>query len=422
MKQQNKNINSSSRHPRGLLSGVSLIGYLEKGKALFTTAKQAGDSRTLRAARHSGMTTLFNAQAFTLVELLIVVIVLAVLATVAVPKFTSVLEVRKTTEAEQMLSAVRTEQEKRCIAGKPYLTDKSDLAVMADSNRSANYTYQLNAVGAEATSKSKNYKLAIPSYKSGQLCCEGAFCEKLNKNYPICSHEEIYDECAGAVSVEPPDESECPGSGPSLPPARTCNTCGTQTPSRGCNTETGNWYIAWSECSVSDESECEPEQEECTAPKSKWDDKNKRCVCPGSYDYYVASTGACCSYQTPKTNSSCWWLSHKFQWSEAGTRTFSGTYGPFGWVPQDCSKQQHPSCATGVAVGVGCVEEAPNETVPGSTGEVCTLSCQYSESTQYNYATRQDDKVWTRTEHYVVCSNTKEVYTPLWNASTMHNY
>ena len=50
-------------------------------------------------------------RAFTLPELLVVVIVLGTLATVAVPKFTRVLETRKTAEAENMLSAVRTDQE-----------------------------------------------------------------------------------------------------------------------------------------------------------------------------------------------------------------------------------------------------------------------------------------------------------------------
>ena len=42
----------------------------------------------------------FRRRAFTLAELLIVVIVIAVLAGVAVPKFSTVLESRKTAEAD----------------------------------------------------------------------------------------------------------------------------------------------------------------------------------------------------------------------------------------------------------------------------------------------------------------------------------
>ena len=72
-------------------------------------------------------------KAFTLAELLVVVIVLAALSAVAVPKFTRVLETRKTTEAEQLLAAVRTEQEQRCIIGKKYLINQADLPVLAEA-------------------------------------------------------------------------------------------------------------------------------------------------------------------------------------------------------------------------------------------------------------------------------------------------
>ena len=51
-----------------------------------------------------------NRRAFTLTELLIVVIVIGVLSAVTLPKFNRVIENRKVTEAEEMMSAVRTEQ------------------------------------------------------------------------------------------------------------------------------------------------------------------------------------------------------------------------------------------------------------------------------------------------------------------------
>ncbi|WP_428078812.1 type IV pilin protein, partial [Candidatus Avelusimicrobium faecicola] len=47
-----------------------------------------------------------NRRAFTLTELLIVVIVIGVLSAVTLPKFTRVIENRKVTEAEEMMSAV----------------------------------------------------------------------------------------------------------------------------------------------------------------------------------------------------------------------------------------------------------------------------------------------------------------------------
>ena len=59
-------------------------------------------------------------KAFTLTELLVVVIVIGVLSAVVLPKFSKVVETRKTTEAEELMSAVRTEQEKRCALDKSY--------------------------------------------------------------------------------------------------------------------------------------------------------------------------------------------------------------------------------------------------------------------------------------------------------------
>ena len=62
-------------------------------------------------------------KAFTLTELLVVVIVIGVLSAVVLPKFSKVIETRKTTEAEEMMAAVRTEQERRCSLDKNYTTD-----------------------------------------------------------------------------------------------------------------------------------------------------------------------------------------------------------------------------------------------------------------------------------------------------------
>ena len=61
-------------------------------------------------------------EAFTLTELLVVVIVIGVLAAIVLPKFSKVMETRKTTEAEELMSAFRTDQERRCALNKPYAT------------------------------------------------------------------------------------------------------------------------------------------------------------------------------------------------------------------------------------------------------------------------------------------------------------
>lgn len=142
-------------------------------------------------------------KAFTLTELLVVVIVLGVLAAVAAPKFARVLETRKTAEAEEILASLRAEQEYRCVQGKAYQTDVTATQTMASAKNSKNYNYTLTGAGAAASS-ARGYSIQMPSYKNGQLCCEGAYCASLNKSYPSCSSLPAEDdECAADVTPEP---------------------------------------------------------------------------------------------------------------------------------------------------------------------------------------------------------------------------
>ena len=190
-------------------------------------------------------------KAFTLTELLVVVIVLGVLAAVAVPKFTRVLETRKTTEAEEIFAAVRTEQENRCVFGKNYLTDKTQLAMLSGADNSGNYAYSLTGQGIVASSD-KGYRLKMLSYKDGQICCEGSYCDSLNKSYPSCSAISVSaDECAGEAVEPEPEPDPVYSCDESVKPSdsETCNQCGTRTRSVTCNTATGNWVTgSWRAC------------------------------------------------------------------------------------------------------------------------------------------------------------------------------
>ena len=192
--------------------------------------------------RFTGGNMFNKKKAFTLSELLVVVIVLGVLAAVAVPKFTRVLETRKTTEAEGMLSAVRTEQEKRCTLGDEYSVKFASLPVAASLQRStereaksANYTYTLNGSGMQAQSSGKDYTIKMLSYKDGGLCCEGSYCNQLNKSYPSCGGVPA-DECAVRIP--------CSGSS-----SRSCGCQNTGRQYRSCDENTGSWG-AWGSCSV----------------------------------------------------------------------------------------------------------------------------------------------------------------------------
>ena len=99
-------------------------------------------------------------KAFTLTELLIVVIVIGILAALVLPKFTRIMETRKTTEAEEIMAAIRTEQEARCALSKPYTTNFAHLTQVATSlptngenqasRETDKYTYTLAATGVSA--------------------------------------------------------------------------------------------------------------------------------------------------------------------------------------------------------------------------------------------------------------------------------
>ena len=195
-------------------------------------------------------------KAFTLTELLVVVIVVGVLAAVVLPKFSKVMETRKTTEAEELMAAVRTEQEKRCALDKNYLAKLADVQDILPSNNTKNFSYTLTSTGMEAQSKGKyGYTLKMPSYADGRICCESQEeCAKLNKAYPLCTEliamgdYQSGAECAGEAEVK-----QC--SGPSTRSCG-CNNGGTQT--RTCDTSTGVWND-WSGCSVSDACKCKEE-------------------------------------------------------------------------------------------------------------------------------------------------------------------
>ncbi len=181
-------------------------------------------------------------KAFTLTELLVVVIVIGILSAAVLPKFNKVLETRKTTEAEELLSAIRTEQERRCTLDKPYAGYFDDLGDIIASKsdtpktETKNYSYQLEEHGASATRLDKDYKIAIPSYSDGRLCCEGSYCASLNKNYPLCS--ELKPEAALCAADLCEVAYQC---NPGATETKTCE-CGSQ--SRSCSG--GCQWSAWS--------------------------------------------------------------------------------------------------------------------------------------------------------------------------------
>ena len=204
-----------------------------------------------------------NKRAFTLTELLIVVIVIGVLSAVTLPKFTRVIENRKVTEAEEMMSAVRTEQERRCAMDKPYTLKFDNLSDVVSSSNTKNYTYSLQNEGISAKSNKGDYTLKMLSYQDGSFCCEGDDCTKLNKNYPSCdgltfpsSGCEGTDGDGSEIGTDPTPSSSCTDG--QVRGSQACNTCGVQT-TQAC--VGGRWVSQLGECSKT-VAECETP--ECT--------------------------------------------------------------------------------------------------------------------------------------------------------------
>lgn len=204
-------------------------------------------------------------EAFTLTELLVVVIVIGVLAAIVLPKFSKVMETRKTTEAEELMAAVRTEQERRCALDKPYATEFTQMRDLVASSQATkyttkNYVYELGNTGMQALSTGKyGYTLQMPSYRDGRLCCEKAQqCANLNKDYPTCeqlqARADYQDgtECAEDGAQEP---SECVDG--ATQGSQSCNGCGTQTTQLCVN---GTWTNQLGPCSKTKQ-ECTNEHE-----------------------------------------------------------------------------------------------------------------------------------------------------------------
>ena len=236
-------------------------------------------------------------KAFTLTELLVVVIVIGVLSAVVLPKFNKVIETRKTTEAEEMMAAVRTEQERRCALDKNYTTDAATVNLASLNTKNFNYT--LKNTGIEAASTGKyGYTLKMPSYRDGRLCCDSAEqCAKLNKNYPLCSEltakadYTIGEECSAAEEPNPPKPCE----GPSTE-ACGCNKDGKRT--RTCDTTTGTWST-WGDCSIAETCECPLPKPDASTSCNICGTKTRTVTCDVTTGEWETGSWGDCSKSSP---------------------------------------------------------------------------------------------------------------------------
>ncbi len=228
-------------------------------------------------------------KAFTLTELLVVVVIIGVLAAVVLPKFHKVIETRKTTEAEEVMAAVRTEQERRCALEKPYIGNIEKLVTnqVLPQTETKNYTYSLESTGILASSRNKPYNLKMPSYADGRICCDGEECSKLNKEYLSCTELQAKPDYQVATECMAPQGAVCEDGEEKTD---TCNDCGTHVTERCVQ---GRWTVVDEPCSKT--------VEECTGKP-----------CEQNYLTY-------CGYSGNFESTSWPWKSHPKEWYKGKT-------------------------------------------------------------------------------------------------------
>ena len=229
-------------------------------------------------------------KAFTLTELLVVVVIIGVLSAVVLPKFSKILQTRKTTEAENVMAAVRNEQEARCMIGRNYVgqDEISKLASLPKAT-SKNYTYSLDKQGITATAKDGEYELKIPSYTDGRICCSGAGCDKLNKDYPQC----------GSFT---PDEATCEAPEPR---PQTCEHPTNPDAAEDCERSGGTWNAQDCTCACPEgthddgSATCVSEKPQCDLNDASIKQKKALCDDPDYYYYEGTWNMDTCSCDCP---------------------------------------------------------------------------------------------------------------------------
>ncbi|WP_423970261.1 type IV pilin protein [Elusimicrobium simillimum] len=133
---------------------------------------------------------------FTLMELSIVVIIIALMAGFALPQYEKSVERGRVTEAIDILSHIRSEQETRALlgnsTGKGYAKNFDQLGPVvsgitspnADSISTDNFTYKLvtntdttkSYASASRNGTKYSYTIRLINYRDSNLCCVGDDC------------------------------------------------------------------------------------------------------------------------------------------------------------------------------------------------------------------------------------------------------
>ena len=364
---------------------------------------------------------------FTLTELLVVIVIIGILSAVVLPKFNKMLEARKTTEAENIMTAVRSEQEARCSLDTEYATTTADLKSWP-KNGSKNFSFSVTRSGITARNTEGDYALEMPSYRDGRICCSGDGCDTLNKNYMTCQallskidYKPADESCTpgdlGGMDdptwqegVDPgtnPAGKDCPLEKPATEqkckPAGYDIKCGNQTRTIWCDESTNyTWkYSTWSSCSPT--SECdggdipepdpdescdkEPYEEDC--PDGQ-EGKIKYGVNEDCEFYEIENTCTGCQ-DGEKRNTSC------ECGLESGERCVDGKWVSYDYGTCELTKEEKRTCKC---------EEKPEKLDECPDGTLRTMGYECNPSTGHYEETGWDIECETCTPSRVSTDDT----------------
>jgi len=134
-------------------------------------------------------------KAFTLLELIIVVIIIGILASIAIPKFLTVTEKTKTAEALNILGAIRNAQLRYYARHQSYI----------------------NCMSIETNPCDLDISVSPPKYYSGVHALDGIsspWCDAIGQitrkyNSPITAQYSIFINANGNVFCFSPDPNDC---------------------------------------------------------------------------------------------------------------------------------------------------------------------------------------------------------------------
>ena len=98
-------------------------------------------------------------KAFTLIEVLVVVLIIGILSAFALPQYTKAVEKARAAEAFVVLRNLRDLQEIYYIANGEYASSFEQLGITEPEGNS--FTYRIGSISVSASSRSKGYNLAF---------------------------------------------------------------------------------------------------------------------------------------------------------------------------------------------------------------------------------------------------------------------